>query len=434
MTMTLAIILAIISLWPLANYLIMPRQDPFNPLIFVGATTFFVTDYGILTDHDRSLRLVSDTDLSVFVTVVIVSLLGFYAGWHWRRRREDSKHLVVVAAPERYRPHTLLNSALVLAAVGVTVALYTRTDYLVTGYLRDLGGLWVAAAILALQATFLNPAVGAVGLLTAALCLIPPVDRFFSYGQRGDTFRIALLAIPFYLLRKRRPARVFFVPMAIFLALTLGTLDRTRKLVSDGEATGRVDALFKVIPSFFEQTQNIRNYGGKEYIFGTAMVATVRDQQSYEYGAFLYNIGVRFIPKEAFDKLGYFTRWNNTNYGPMVGQHAGFEVSGGAAPTGFAHVFVEFGWGAPLFWFVLGSFTRRLYARAVSRGDLAGIGYLTAVFVVLLYLITQDLLNATMNAIYTFPALYLVYRVARVPEAETQITREEPWNTEIQSA
>ena len=45
MTMTLAIILAIISLWPLANYLLKPRQDPFNPLIFVGATTFFVTDF-----------------------------------------------------------------------------------------------------------------------------------------------------------------------------------------------------------------------------------------------------------------------------------------------------------------------------------------------------------------------------------------------------
>ena len=152
------------------------------------------------------------------------------------------------------------------------------------------------------------------------------------------------------------------------MPLTLGTLERTRKLVGDGEATGRVDALFKVIPSFFDKTQNIRNYGGKEYIFGTAMVATVRDvaiRMNTEH--FLYNISVRFIPKEAFDKLGYFTRWNNTNYGPMVGLHGGFEVPGGAAPTGFAHVFVEFGWGAPLFWFVLGSFALAPVIRPCRR-------------------------------------------------------------------
>jgi hypothetical protein len=422
MTMILATLLAILCFWPLAVYLIKPRQDPFNPLIFVGATTFFVADFGIFTDHDKALRFVTDGELSVFLIVVIISLAGFYLGWHARRRRENEQ--TFPATPAEYRPHTLLNSALLLAFVGVTVALYTREEYSLTGYLRDLGGLWVPAAILAIEAIFLNPTMGAVGFLTAIFCLIPPVDRFFSYGQRGDTFRIAMMAIPFFLVRNRRPARVIFVPAALVLALTLGTLERTRILVNDGEATGRVDALFKVIPSFFTPRGNIASYASKEYVFGTAMISTVRDEGSYEYGAFLYNLGVRFIPKEAFDKLGLFTSWNNTNYLSHVGHHAGFDIPGGAAPSGFAHVFVEFGWACPVFWFFLGSLARWFYARAVFGRDLSSIGYMTVYFIILLYLITQDLLNATMNAIYTFPALYLVYRAARIaaptPSAEEQ--------------
>jgi hypothetical protein len=429
MTIALAILLAIISLWPLANYLIKPRQDPFHPLLFVGATTFFVADVGVFANHQLALRLVSDHDLSVFLVVVILSLLGFYAGWFRQRRKEPV--LQMMAAPAEYRPNTILNCALGLAVIGVSIALYTREDYTITGYLRDLGGLWVAAAILAIEAMFLNPTMGGVGLLTATLCLIPPIDRFFSYGQRGDTFRIALLTMPFYMLRNRRPAKIVFVPAAIFLAVTLGTLERTRTLLGEGEATSRIDALFKVIPSFFQETRNIKNYAAKEYIYGAAMVATVRDDQSYEYGAFLYNIGVRFIPKEAFDKLGYFTQWNNTNYNALVGGHAGFDVPGGAAPTGFAHLFVEFGWAAPFAWLLLGSLARWMYARAVYGHDLASIGYLAAFFIVLLYLMTQDLLTSTMNAIYTFPILYFVYRAARIPQTHTEEMLEQPLHPQI---
>ncbi len=326
----------------------------------------------------------------------------------------ESRRSNAPVAPASYRPQVLLNWSVVFALVGVGAALYTREDYTVTGYLRDFGALWVVGIVLAIEASYLLPSARPVSLIIGCFCLIPPIDRFFSYGQRGDTFRIASMAIPYFLLRGIRPPRVAVIPLAIARALTLGTLDRTRILVGTGEASGRIDALFKVIPSFFDQTPKIQNYGGKEYIFGSAMIATVRDEQSYEYGGFLYNIGVRFLPKEIFDKSELFTEWNNTHYTSRVGAHGGFEVTGGAAPTGFANLFVEFGWVSPVVWLLLGYLTRVLYVRATRGAQLSAIAYLVAFFIVLLYLITQDVYAPTMNAIYLFPTLFIAFKTARV--------------------
>jgi hypothetical protein len=408
-----AFFVGLVLLIPAILYVMGVLKDTFHPLFFVGTTACAISVYGIFTYREEALRFVNAADIMVYLTVVLLSFGGFAAGWFIARRRDRRVAPETFVAPE-YRANLLFLWAMVFTAVGVPIALYTRNDFSVTGYLRDFGQLWIVGALLAIQSGLLRPALRPMAVVLVILCLLPPIDRFLTYGQRGDTFRVAILAVPFFLFYQRRPQRVFFLPAALLLALVLATLVQTRSLVYTGEAKSRIDALGKVIPSFIDGKNRRPSQGSEEFIFGTAMVGAARRTGAYDNGVgFLYNLGVRFLPKEYFDKEQLYTRWAPLNYIPYVSSDAGYAIPGGSAPSGFAHAFVEFWWFAPLFWGLLGYWARRIYLRALT-GDLARQGYFVAFFIIMLYLISQDLYTSSMNAIYTLPMMFLAYRTSAV--------------------
>ncbi len=415
----MAVFASIILLIPAALYVGGVIKDTFHPIFFFGTLSFFIAVYGIFTNGDYTERFVSAADVNVYLLVTLLAFAGFLVGWAWAKRRER-RAPEKVAVPRQYRPSLLFVWSLVFSAVGVSAALYTRNDFTITGYLRDFGTLWLVGALLAIQSALLLPTLRVAAIFIVAVCLIPPIDRFLSYGQRGDTFRIAMLIIPFFLFYGRRPPRSVFIPAAILLALVLATLVQTRVLVNSGEARNRVDALTKVIPSFFDGVNRKPPQGGEEYIFGTAMVSAARQTGVYDNGVgFIYNTAVRFLPKEYFDKDPLYTRWAIVNYIPYVSWIAGYTIPGGAAPSGFAHAFVEFWWFAPLFWMLFGFVARRIYLRTLT-GDLAQQGYFTAFFVFTLYLVAQDLYAFTLQLIDTLPALWIAYRTARVTQPQEE--------------
>ncbi|HVX87162.1 MAG TPA: hypothetical protein VH253_20425 [Phycisphaerae bacterium] len=394
-------------------------KDTFHPVLFFGTLSFFIAVYGIFANGDSTQRFVAADDVIFYLTIVLLAFAGFVAGWIWAIRRER-RSPEAIPAPSAYRPSLLFVWSLLFTGVGVTAAMFTRNDFTVTGYVRDFGTLWIVGALLAIQSALLLPTLRVAAIAVVAVCLIPPIDRFLSYGQRGDTFRIAMLVIPFFLFYRRRPPRGIFIPCALLLAVVLATLVQTRTLVGRGEARNRIDALTKVIPSFFDGVNRKPSQGADEYIFGTAMVATARQTGVYDNGVgFLYNTAVRFLPKEYFDKDPLYTRWAIVNYIPYVSGYAGYAIPGGAAPSGFAHAFVEFWWFFPLFWMFYGFVSRRIYLRSLT-GDLAQQGYFVAYFVITLYLVAQDLYPFTMQILYTIPALWLAYRTARAPQAHAE--------------
>jgi len=412
---------AFVTLLPCALYLINRIRDPFHPLMFVGALACMMSVYGVVTGAHRVDSVITHEAINVFLLVTMLSVLGFYAGWglHWRATRVQE---IQVAMPMvEYEPSKLLLWAVIFDLLGVGAHFYTRHEYTVTGYVRDFNALWISSAILSIQILLMSPRHRVGACLTLAVALLPPLDRFFDYGQRGDTFRLAIIILPVFLYKKFRPSRAYFIPAVMFFALILGTLERTRGMTEAGMAANRVDAIFKMLPTVLQDQKEGTFRTDESWLFGTGMIQTVREEQSYEYGGWIRNIGVRFLPKELFDKDQYYTSWSITQYTIHTEENMIFPIPYGSAPTGFAHVFVQFSWAAPLFWMLLGYAARRCYIRALLTDDIRYHAYLVGYFIIGLYLISQDLYAATMNGIYFLPCLMIAYKASRHPEASLEL-------------
>jgi hypothetical protein len=413
-TYGLALLASAIFLWPALLYVMRYIKDPFHPLTFVGVLAFVITSGGILSKGALVLELVSESAVNIYLIVAAVSILGFYGGWWLHLLFHRKQPLSLPDQSVEYEGTRLFLWALIFDLIGVSAYLFTRQNYTATGYVYELGQLWIMGALLSIQAVLVAPRSLVACLITFAVAVIPPIDRFFIYGQRGDTFRLAMVCLPMFFFKKIRPPFAVFLPVVLAFGLVMGTLERTRAILGENAAQTRLEALGKAIPSFFEKDPAERLYGSQTYIYGPAMVQAVRHEQSYEYGAWLYNIGVRFLPKEWFDKDPLYTRWSVTNFNQTTSDDAGFSVPGGSAPSGFASVFVEFGWASPLFWMLLGYIARIRYVKALNTDDLRQHAFLTACYIIGLYLITQDLYAATMNTIYMFPAMIIAYWISRV--------------------
>jgi hypothetical protein len=294
-------LVSILCLIPLALYLVGFLKDPFHPLIFVGALTFFVACYQPLTDLQPALRYVNVGEIFYYIMVVGGSTAALYWGYWYHRRRHRYDEPSAAPLPPVFNPSRLMGYGAALTIIGVSCYLYTRTDYEFTGYIRAWGLVWVSGVILVTQSILLKRSNLHLGLFFIAIALIPPIDRFFLYGQRGDTFRLAIIFIPAFLFFAKRPIRAFFIPSAIGLVLVLSVLQTTRGYVEKGLASNRITALIQVLPNFF--TRQPTSYSGTEdFIFGSAMIDVVRTNGNYNYGRSFTDFVVRFLPKELVEK------------------------------------------------------------------------------------------------------------------------------------
>lgn len=410
---TLAIAVSILCLWPLVLYVLGLLKDPFHPCLFVGVLAFFIAPYRPLVNLDPALAYVEPGSIAYYLAVTGVSMLGFYAGYGlYVRRRARRGPPLQTRQPVQFSPNRLFACGAIFVVVGVTAYAFLGYDYTATGYLRDLIILWMSGFVLVLQSVILDRRLMLPGIIVMAVALYPPLDRFSSYGQRGDTFRLACLAIPAFLLLHKRPPRAVFIPAAIALALVLSVLERTRGMVESGEQPNRVEAVLHVLPDFFEN-KPIHYYGTEEFIYGSAMIDTVRDEGNYNYGRFLADLAVRFLPKEFFDKDALYSPWSRTKNFLTTQEHAGFVLYPGSMPSGFAAMFVEFWWLSPCFWMLMGYWLARRYDRALSY-QIDQQAYYAVMFVVVLYLITQDQYDWLLNLVYLTVPAWLAYRWGRM--------------------
>jgi hypothetical protein len=422
--LVLALLAAACMLAPVVLYLVGALRDPFHPLLFVGVVSYFIAPHRLIFHGPQSLELADADTFAAYLGVSLIAVLGVYAGWAWGGRRPA---VVAQCADGSYSVARLVVPAVVFAAVALPVHFITRDSAeRFSGYFRDLSSLWIAAAILLIQAVTLAPRRDRLPLLLLLLAaVVPPVERFLNYGQRGDTFRLAALGMLAFLMWRRRPSKPVFVVAAAGLAVVLATIASTRHLVATGQAPDRIRALAQVIPDFFQNHQKAD--AGDEQIFGAAIVATVRQTGRYGYGLGLtVGLAGRLLPREFFPDKDDYTFFSGGYNRADIRGATGLTIPGGAAPSGFANGFAELSWACPVVWALFAVPYRRLWERARGGDDVPAVGLFTGYTMAMLYAVTQDLLTAEINMLHVLLPLAVVYRFARIRPADEGNGQEAP--------
>jgi hypothetical protein len=409
---------AVLGLGPLFLYLIGKQKDPFHPLIFAGALFYFVCAHRVFTSYTGLLALLPESFYIVYIMAAILSLLGLYAGWWWAGRRYAGRFNASNETSPRYNPSQLMLAATFCAALGTGTHFIFYERYDISAYIRDWGMLWISAAILSVQCFIISRPHRPWAVLVLLISIAPPIDRFLVYGQRGDTFRLAVLVLLAYLMLNRRPSKAVFVTAAFSLAVVLGTLQLTRKIVDRGDATNRFTALREVIPSFFRADVEELSTG-EEMVFGSAAIAGIRYTGQYGYGLNLtLGFASRFLPRQLFPDKGAFLQNYGGYHQTTIDMTSGITITQGAAPTGTTNGFTEFSWFCFLPWIIVGYFYRRLWDLATLRPSIVFKGLFAAYTMALIYAISQDLVSFEMYLVYMFIPLPLIYRFARIREAD----------------
>jgi hypothetical protein len=411
----LAIVLSIICLCPLFLYLVRKIKDPFHPLIFAGTLFYFICAHRVFTENVHLVEVLPEALYNAYLIASILSVVGLYAGWYWcvRRERKMSPRPVVV---HDYHAGLLMCFATLFAGLATTVHFVFYEQYELTGWIRDWSALWITAAIICVQVSIVSAQHRIWAVLVLLIALAPPVDRFLVYGQRGDTFRLAMLVAVAYITLRRRPSKAVFIVAATILALTLATLQLTREIVDDGEATNRFTALAEVIPHFFKRDV-VRVDTGEELVFGSAAIASTRSTERYGYGlSWTAGLLVRLLPRPLVpDKYRYFA--DLAAYDPAsIYSAAGVTISSGAAPSGTASGFAELGWLCFIPWILLGYGYRKLWTWSTQRHELFYQALFAGYTMAVLYAISQDLSTAEVNLLYVMLPIPLAYRIARQPK------------------
>ncbi len=281
----LAILVGLIALLPPVLYLFGRIRDPFHPLIFIGLIVYFLVPHKMIFHPEKVLEIGLNSEIYCrYLVITGISMLGLYAGWIVAARK--SARTPPPSDPAPYDPNRMILAALFFIAISLPIHfIYTiNFDKDVSAYLTDLDQLWIPAAILLVQAYFHvsgNTRTGVILLLI--LAFVPPVERFWSYGQRSDMLRVAAILALFYMNSHKRPSKRLFITAAAALGLLVMTLSFTRTLIYEHQASNRFDAIVKVVPMYFSGYFEPVDTGA-EFIFGAAQVETNLQDGHYGWG------------------------------------------------------------------------------------------------------------------------------------------------------
>ena len=119
----------LLGLSPLALYLLGKIKDPLNPLILVGAASYFVSAHQLLIKPGPAMAHFEGSTYAVYVFVAFISLLGYYAGWYIAQRRDQTRFDATLVT-RTYRPDRLIAFAGIAAVVPVIAAMTAITSRL----------------------------------------------------------------------------------------------------------------------------------------------------------------------------------------------------------------------------------------------------------------------------------------------------------------
>ncbi|MGC8553597.1 MAG: hypothetical protein ACP5O7_12140 [Phycisphaerae bacterium] len=410
-----ALLCALICLLPPVLYLLGVIRDPFHPLIIVGGTAFGCASYLLLTDPAPALQYTTMAALSMYQFIVATSILSLYTGWWWLGRRSHAPSAGVLNLRPAYSPHRMAFAAWVYAIISAAVAVRYYGHIRASGYITNLVFLEWPAAILFIQAALLDRTLVPMAVVGVPVACTESLLRFFLYGSRFEVAVVSSLAMVPFLLRGKRPRKPFFLGVLLAFAVVVWSMTATRTIMGQGKADNRLTALGIAIEHVLGRKHPWYT-AGKTFVFGTNVVR-VASETHFDNGMFLYNLGIRFLPHEWFpNKYNWYTDWSQTGDITMVRRHLGMSTDAmpnGAACSGFASVFVEFGWLYVVPWFFLGAGLAAVYRRAVHGRLVEFQGLLVISYVLMFLFIGQDVYQFVLYGLFGGVPTVLGYWFAR---------------------
>ena len=408
----LAIILAAASLGPLALYIFRRGHDPLNPLILIGLVSFGIAAEPMLKYGNKVAGLYATRNsLEQFSFIGIISLLGLYLGWALKRHRDARSNNVQKASQIIWSPGALLGMGYIFAIVGMVGWAVHLHNMRSTGYVTDLYFLMVPSAVLVIQAVLLDKTRLLEALPALAMAVTPDTYHFLTYGGRGSAMRLAVIPLVYFLFRGKRPKKVFVLGVLLFFGATMHLLAQSRTVLRRGQASSRIGALVVAAEQAFKSGGVGGSLPGRTFVAGSNMIQIAEDFNKFDYGRFVWNMGITFLPHEWFpNKYDYGTFWYRNGF-MRTEMLLGRKTPGGNAQSGFAYAFIEFWWFSPLFWLALGWWLAHLYGNARSPQRLDCHGYLIIMYIATLYLVAQDLPTFGFQVLFCLVPLFIAYHL-----------------------
>ena len=195
------------------------------------------------------------------------------------------------------------------------------------------------------------------------------ITPFIMNARRGPVFPlvIVLLYLP-PLIKKVPPRRAFILGGLLAAGLTMLALNTARRWIVARNWDEAADVL---TPEQVLVSRTLR-VEDNEFINNVYMIAALDRNGKYQYGTGHLSLLTHWIPRAVWpDKPALGEGWYpNEELTADVNAVAGRALlGGGAAATGVADSFVQYGYLAPLFWFGIAWVIGRVYVRARASDD-----------------------------------------------------------------
>jgi len=328
------------------------------------------------------------------VTLVLAAalmLICFVWGWHRGLSRRASRR----AAPVRWNPLQLWWFGFAGAVVGSVLMAYLvvrgggfaqvfsaphgRALPLegVTAYVF-LSPWWILSgtAMMVFAALRLPASWGRRLMIVAFVAVLSGLAILLSH--RGLTFATAAALLVSYALgSKKRLTIARTTPIWLAAGLAVLLIVGYRTVLYLGEDRPEAPSLRHALTAgtSIDDTHASRRLTGNEFIYAAASVDTVNELQKYAMGiGWVYAYTFQLIPKTlwpgrpVFDYLG--VNWDD------IHSVTGIRIAGGSAQTIVADIYENFGPLSPLFFFLFGLLSGKLFMRArLSSSPLPVIAY-----------------------------------------------------------
>jgi hypothetical protein len=205
--------------------------------------------------------------------------------------------------------------------------------------------------------------------ITFTVAIAGFITPFIMNARRGPVFPlvIILLYLP-PLIRKVPPRRAFILGGLLVAGLTMLALNTARHWIVARNWGEAADVL---TPEQILVSRTLR-VEDNEFINNVYMIAALNKTGKYQFGTGHLSLLTHWVPravwpgKPALGEGWYPPEELAADVNAVAGRSL---LGGGAAATGVADSFVQYGFLAPLFWFAIAWIIGRVYVRAASTNN-----------------------------------------------------------------
>jgi hypothetical protein len=209
-----------------------------------------------------------------------------------------------------------------------------------------------------------------------------------NFGNRGDLIRLFLVfAAPYTLIRRPSAGRMIPViagAVAAIIAVLLFPYAR------DALHLGSDRSIAEAIRDSARAVDEMGDWSGDELFFASAALAGVRDLGTLEWGVRWTVPFMNFVPRQIWPEKHLFFGSMLLSAHDLAGMSGRISIADGSAYTGVLDGFFQIGWSCPVIWIVMGHFAGIRWRRVLAKPDIYEIGRYLAVFVGIVYWLTQD--------------------------------------------